>query len=779
MSRVRSTMPPPELLRALLDASTVARQRLGEDRAGAPSMLARLLWHAAEGAAGSGGDDVLAEIVADSPRLGQWRPRPEEIGVLYEASMDATGPASEGRWSGAQGRARRRTGSYYTPPDLADEVVARAIEPWLAERDRGDGHGSERWLALRVCDPAMGCGAFLLAACRRLSEGLLAAWHREGELDRAVSPERRRAHARSLVARRCLVGVDSNPDAVLLARLALWIDCGRPGEPGAFLARSLFHGDALVGASTDELGAIGVDERLDRDTARTAADALVGAAFEAGSARARRQERARRAAAIGAWLRRARPSPAPVELRAWAELARTRVRPFHWELELPELRDGRPLAVVGNPPFMGKNAIVARGGAAYLEWLLSLHSGAHGNADLCAHFLRRAAWLVGERGSVGFITTNTIAQGDTRATGLQALVREGFEIYDATASMPWPGDASVSVSVVHLARGLVTGQPRLGGRAVGAIDSRLGRGREQPDPRPLAANHGRAFVGSYVLGKGFLLTASQREELLRSNPRNAERILPYLGGAEVNTSPTHAFHRYVIDFGDLELSCARARWPELLAIVEREVRPERARNKRPAYRDRWWHFGEKRPALYRALRPLRRCLVAARVSKHLCVSFQPVGRVFSEQLVVFALDGDEHLALLQSRVHELWARRHSSSLEDRLRYSVSASFETFPLPDELASLREHGEALHRARAAFMQRTGQGLTKVYNALSDPAERGSEVQALRALHLELDRAVLRAYGWADIEVPPLTEPELQGVRGAVVDRLLALNAARGAR
>jgi hypothetical protein len=77
------------------------------------------------------------------------------------------------------------------------------------------------------------------------------------------------------------------------------------------------------------------------------------------------------------------------------------------------------------------------------------------NADLSAHFFRRADTLLGAHGTIGLIATNTIGQGDTRQTGLQFLVNErDYTIYDATRNMPWPEEgAAVTISIVHLARG--------------------------------------------------------------------------------------------------------------------------------------------------------------------------------------------------------------------------------------------------------------------------------------------------------------------------------------
>jgi hypothetical protein len=446
-----------------------------------------------------------------------------------------------------------------------------------------------------------------------------------------------------------------------------------------------------------------------------------------------------------------------------------------------------------------------------------LHQGAHGNADLSAHFFRRADTLLGAHGTIGLIATNTIGQGDTRQTGLQFLVNErDYTIYDATRNMPWPEEgAAVTISIVHLARGstlahckvleLHDPDPDKPGddtaqlhRRVPAINSRLRPTPERPDPKPLPSNAGLSYVrAAYVLGMGFMLTPEERDLLVKKNPRNSERIFPYLGGEEVNTNPDQGFDRYVINFGQMELSEAE-KWPDLLKIVREKVKPERDKVNREAHRKYWWRFADYRPGLFEAIRSLPRCLVTARVTKHLMFSFQPTDRVFSEATCVFPLSPFSAFAVLQSRIHEAWARLLSSSLEDRLRYSVADCLEPFPFPwDDPRVVDPHleqlGQRLYESRAEAMKQSEQGLTKLYNSLKEAKEASDDplvagpleprLEDLRRQHEDLDRAVLAAYGWTDIEVPPFATPSdpkqrrtLEAFEDQIIDRLFALNAQR---
>jgi hypothetical protein len=298
-----------------------------------------------------------------------------------------------------------------------------------------------------------------------------------------------------------------------------------------------------------------------------------------------------------------------------------------------------------------------------------------------------------------------------------------------------------------------------------------------------------SYVGTYVLGMGFTLSPGERDALVKQNHRNAERIFPYLGGKEVNSSPTQDFDRHVISFGQMELEEA-ARWPDLLAIVREKVKPERDKVRRDAHRKYWWHFADKRPALYTALEGKKRCLVTAIVSKHLLFSFQPADRIYSHKLNVFPLESYAHFAVLQSRVHAPWAWLLSSTMKDDLNYSASDCFETFPFPVASAfapdgPLEKCGRTLYEARGRLMVERNQGLTATYNQLKDPEVTDAAVEELRRLHADMDRAVVAAYGWDGVEVPPFSAPSTAtewkakvSFEDEVIDRLFALNAERAA-
>ena len=181
------------------------------------------------------------------------------------------------------------------------------------------------------------------------------------------------------------------------------------------------------------------------------------------------------------------------------------VTPFHWEIEFPEIFEGEMPgfdAIVGNPPFAGRNSLISANRDGYLDWVKDIHRDSNGNADLVAHFFRRAFNLVRKHGTFGLIATNTIGQGDTRSTGLRHICTNQGTIYAASRRYKWPGQAAVVVSIVHVAKGESVGPFHLDGRGVPKITAYLFHAGGHEDPARLAENNGRSFKGCDIYGLG-------------------------------------------------------------------------------------------------------------------------------------------------------------------------------------------------------------------------------------------------------------------------------------
>jgi hypothetical protein len=354
----------------------------------------------------------------------------EQLGTVYETLLDyeptvrrrtgARTPAAQydvllGRSSGV----RKATGTFYTPQAIADYVVRHTLGPLVRNAP------PEQILALRIVDPAMGSGAFLVAACRYLARAYEASLVQSGGCHASDIGEHERAGIRRTVAERCLYGVDLNPMAVQLARLSLWLATLSADRPLTFLDHRLQPGDSLLGGWLSMLGRppgnpVAKSRQdsatlplFDVETIRHAVETALPIRFSLESipndtledVRAKEQALARlnrRDTGLSRWKQVAdlwcacwlapaggRITPAAFNaltaaivsgealpsavgdryLNLAREIARTR-RLFHWELEFPEAffgADGRRLenggfdAVLGNPPW---DMIRADAGAA-------------------------------------------------------------------------------------------------------------------------------------------------------------------------------------------------------------------------------------------------------------------------------------------------------------------------------------------------------------------------------------------------------------------------------
>lgn len=174
----------------------------------------------------------------------------EQLGGVYERILDYEPGVESGR-SGAitlrPAERRRTTGTFYTPRALAEYLVRRTLAPLV------DGAPPERILSLRILDPAMGSGAFLVASCRYLASAYEAALVREGAVAAGDVTSEERASFRRTIAQRCLFGVDVNPMAVQLGRLSLWLATLSADRPLTFLDHRLRAGNSLVGASLQDI----------------------------------------------------------------------------------------------------------------------------------------------------------------------------------------------------------------------------------------------------------------------------------------------------------------------------------------------------------------------------------------------------------------------------------------------------------------------------------------------------------------------------------------------
>jgi hypothetical protein len=772
---------------------------------------------------------------------------------------------------------RRATGTHYTPRRLAEEIVLHTLDPLCYSPGPADGvppdpanvRPAADLLRLKVLDPAMGSGAFLVSACRYLAERVVTAWERDGvpaDAAALAGPDGSRDDlllaAARLVAARCLHGVDRDDMAVELAKLSLWLVTLAKGKPFGFLDHALRCGDSLVGlVRTDQLTAFhldpghgrtlnnrisgAIDDRIDAvltemidlresieatvvddarqaadkadklrradelaDRLRIAADSVVAAALSTAEQAHRRpwdpddedtpdekyddllnEISDDVMATLDDYTDSVLEQRVRGILEGWLRGPRTEsIRPLHWPLEFPEvMRRGGFEAVVGNPPFIGGKRVSGALGTDLREYLKKrIAHDKPGNADLCSYFLLRDLDVT-RPGRVGIIATNTIAQGETREVGLDQALDLGWNVYRATKSQVWPGAASVDVSLIWVGHAGAAEKRQLNGRPVQRITPSLDpQSRVTGRPSRLKANADQAHMGSLILGTGFLLAPEAAQRLIARDGRNRNVLFPYLNGEDLNTQFDCSARRWVINFHDWPIERART-YPDCFAIVEREVKPTRDQNKKRAYKERWWRFGERQSGMLQAIDGLDRVLAIALVSKIGLPLWVPTGQVLSHALGVFAVDQNCYLSLLSSSIHfGWWTTKSESTLETRLRYTPSEGFETFPQPDMTARMDRIGAELDGFRRSVMLGRQLGLTKLYNLVHDESVNESEVERLREIHVEVDEAVAQAYGWTDLDLGHGFHRVPQGTRFTIapsvqveiLDRLLELNHKRHA-
>ncbi len=802
----------------------------------------------------------------------------EEFGSVYEGLLEFKpvfhDPTGKPEFTFQQGGERAATGSHYTPDDLVQPLIKHSLDYLIADCLKATP-AETALLNLRVADIACGSGHILLAAARRIATEL--AIVRTGE--EQPSPTAFRAALRDVI-RTCIYGVDLNPLAVELCKVALWLEAHSPGQPLNFLDHHIKCGNAIVGFVRQEELDKGIPTEAfatmpgdDKDLAAKWRNDNKRDRAEVRQIRLSPQVQNRIEGRLKDWnTLSALPERTPAEIEAkkdrflsftnsfeagqleaiaampiaqfyipktpdhdpelmtdaqfrrfWndglvpagqpaaaAQAIANDKRFFHWFLEFPDIiaRGGFD-CILGNPPYLGRSGIRSAYGHSFCGFVQWEFAPA-GISDIVVFFARRIYSLLKPAGFTAVITTNSIKDGEIRSDGLDQLVAGGAEINMAVRATKWPGRANLFVSLIALHKGQWSGRRSLDGSDVRTINSFFEDSDLGAEPLTLGINASSVLQGSIFLGDGFLLTETEKSRFVAECPRSGEVIFQATNGQEINNHPDQEPGRSIINFQDWSLDRVSS-YEALLARIELLVKPGRERAGAP---DKWWQFWRLRPELYKAICNRPRCFVAAATTKYLNFSAVPTDRVFLNTLYVFTTDRWDLYAVVQSTIHEVWARKYSGSLETRLRYSPSDCFETFAFPAGLwqtpnPTLATLGEHYHQHRKSLMLSLWLGLTDIYNLFHardlsptkvekvskkspEEAERGYHgLLELRRLHVALDLAIRDAYGWQNLplehdfhEVETLAENDRvrytisPAARKELLRRLLAENHARAA-
>lgn len=800
---------------------------------------------------------LLIACDQDEAILNRLRPF---AGLIRDDSFDRPWVVLPGSVFVTAGTARRSTGTHYTPPSLTEPIVQHTLEP-LVYVGPAEGLPKEQWklkspkeiLDLKVCDMAMGSGAFLVQACRYLAERLVEAWENEekshpgqvlitpdGKFSEGSPSERlvpaeaaeRIAIARRVVADRCLYGVDINPMAVEMAKLSMWLITVDANRPFTFLDHAFKCGDSLLGITSLEqlenfslrpgggkqqafatlnlwrhieeakkkremLEAMPSDtpEQIAAKTALyseaeesiakliAAGDILVGLEMRGLGGTA--YESARQVAAdhmMAYWAR----GLSELERYAADQLGHNRC--MHWPLAFPEIMGrGGFDAFIGNPPFLGGTRIGTTIGEEYKAYLMR-DFATSGRSDLGTYFLLRMLNCALSDSCIGIVATNSISQGDSREDCLDRLSVWGATIFNALTGLKWPGEANLEVVLLWLRKGSWLGQRHLNNNNAEQISSFLEEEVSRLPPYKLKSQSGLSFKGSDILGMGFTLTPEEATNLLARNNEYASVVKPFLAGEELNNNPASSPARWIIDFGEMPEEEAKG-FSDCYERVRTLVYPERMKKdakKYPRMVNEWWKFWCSRQELYSKISSMQSVLVTGLTAKYQSFVFMPTNIVFSQAIIVIALNKYWHFSVLSSAFHSQWISRYSSTLETRQRYTPTDCFENYPFPRESERANAAGKDFYDHRLQTMTQRNIGLTSVYNHFHNSSESSADISRLRELQVEMDHAVAADYGWQDIDLGHGFHETKQGIRFTiseaarreVLDRLLALNHQRHA-
>ena len=738
----------------------------------------------------------------------------EEFGSVYEGLLEYAPVIEkiglEYHFAFVKGDERSSSGSHYTPEELVKPLIKHSLEYIIADKLK-KANPEEALLSITVCDVACGSGHILLSAARKIAAELASL--REGA--EQPSPAYYRGAIRDVI-KNCIYGVDLNPLAVELCKVALWLEAHEPGQPMNFLDHHIKCGNAIVGLAHFE--------ELENGIASEAFKTLPGDNKEIAAAFKKRNTLERKTkeqlstydvAKVDDDLKGLQkeftsfsqlPENTPEQIaqkdKAYQDLTQGKKwfrlkqiadlqvaqffipkteahkekltthsqymsclkteaqildrgtalatsldkRFFHWFLEFPQVfQNGGFDCILGNPPYLGGKKISGAYGGDFLNFIHYEYQGVGGQSDLVTYFLRRINEIINNRGFLGLITTNSISEGDTRSGGLDIICSQNAEIVFAIKSTPWVGEANLNVSLLSITKQLNCFKKYLNGKVVENISPLFSEDNDFKFPNPLLQNQDLMFRGVDFGGTGFILDEEEAKFLLKDE-KNSNVISNLLNADDLLNIPDCKPKRQIINFRDFELSKAKL-FTNVMKIVLERVKPERESKNDKAAATKWWIYKRNKADLYKKMENLDTCIVIPFTSKFLIAEFTNTNYVISNALNIISNDQIEFLGLIQSTIHEEWARKYGSSLETRMRYTPTDVFETFPLPNDIKLIRKVSEDYHSNRKAILNNQKIGLTTLYNKMHTTE---SEFNSIRDFQNELDYKVIEAYGWQDISL-----------------------------
>jgi SAM-dependent methyltransferase len=365
--------------------------------------------------------------------------------------------------------------------------------------------------------------------------------------------------------------------------------------------------------------------------------------------------------------------------------------------------------IVGNPPFLGGKLLRKNLGDDYVDAMFRVWGERiPREADLCCYWFERARAQIAAKKCrrAGLLATQGIRGGANRKV-LERIKASG-DIFFAESDREWVLDgATVHISMAGFDAG-EEAERFLDGNAVRQIHSNLRSATDTTAVKAIKANLGMSFMGDTKGGAFDIPDALALEMLRQPNPHgrpNSDVVVPWINGLDVTRRNRDM---WIIDFGVEMDSHEASRYERPFEYICQTVRPEREKNKRQSYRERWWIHVEARPAMRRAFAAVNRFIGTTTVSKHRLFAWFEVPVLPDHQLIVFAQANDFFFGVLHSRAHEVWARSQGTQLrevESGFRYTPSSCFETFPFPeptpDQSAAISAAAKELDNLRSRWL------------------------------------------------------------------------------
>ncbi|MCO6437278.1 MAG: class I SAM-dependent DNA methyltransferase [Phycisphaerae bacterium] len=365
--------------------------------------------------------------------------------------------------------------------------------------------------------------------------------------------------------------------------------------------------------------------------------------------------------------------------------------------------------IIGNPPFLGSRKARLELTDSYVDLLQRVYRDQlPEGADLCCYWFEKSREFVEEWDGLrcGLLATQGIRGGSNRH--VLDRIKQSGEIFLAWSDLEWALDgAMVHISIIGFDSGNESVRT-LDGVSVTIINADLSAGVDLTVAGRLAENEGVSFQGTINSGE-FDVSYHDALSMLRDpNPtvhRNDEVIRPWVNGTDITRRNRG---RWIIDFGvgrsETEASAFHAPFEKAAGSI-RTMRDE-LKDGKPKYAHSsvypFWQLWCPRPEMRAALADRLRYVATPRVTKHRLFVWLSPAVLSDAQLIAFARSDDYFFGLLQSSIHELWARRRGTQLreaESGFRYTPTTCFETFPLPWPPGKEHENDEAYSRIAEA--------------------------------------------------------------------------------